>query len=53
MSLNTGSIDLIKTKSGDYVFLEVNPVGQFSMVSFPCKTFKKRYGFNIETIPQI
>jgi hypothetical protein len=39
MNLNTGSIDLICTKSGEYVFLEVNPVGQFSMVSFPCNYY--------------
>jgi ATP-GRASP peptide maturase of grasp-with-spasm system len=36
LSLITGSIDLIKDFNGDYIFLEVNPVGQFGMVSFPC-----------------
>lgn len=36
LNLNTGSIDLIKEKSGDFVFLEVNPTGQFGMVDFPC-----------------
>ena len=36
LDLNTGSIDLIKDKKGDYYFLEVNPGGQFSMVSKPC-----------------
>lgn len=39
MKLNTGSIDMIKSKSGEYVFLEVNPVGQFGMVSKPCNYF--------------
>ncbi|WP_342647321.1 grasp-with-spasm system ATP-grasp peptide maturase [Mucilaginibacter sp. CSA2-8R] len=34
--LQTGSIDLIYSKTGEFVFLEVNPVGQFSMVSTPC-----------------
>ncbi|MCK8481927.1 grasp-with-spasm system ATP-grasp peptide maturase [Psychroserpens algicola] len=34
--LNTGSFDLIKTIDNDYVFLEVNPGGQFEMVSKPC-----------------
>ncbi|WP_258099407.1 grasp-with-spasm system ATP-grasp peptide maturase [Marinoscillum pacificum] len=35
LKLNTGSIDLLV--SGDkYYFLEVNPVGQFGMVSSPC-----------------
>jgi D-alanine-D-alanine ligase-like ATP-grasp enzyme len=36
MRINCGSFDLIKTKEGKYVFLEVNPVGQFGMTSFPC-----------------
>lgn len=36
LSLDSGSIDLIKTPQNDYVFLEVNPVGQFGMVSAPC-----------------
>lgn len=36
LKLNTGSIDLIYSTSGAYVFLEVNPVGQFGMVSYPC-----------------
>jgi len=36
LGLNTGSIDFIKEKNGDYVFLEVNPSGQFSMTAFPC-----------------
>lgn len=34
--LRTGSLDLIKTKGGEYVFLEVNPCGQFGMVDVPC-----------------
>lgn len=36
LNLNCGSIDMIKEKNGDYVFLEVNPNGQFGMVDFPC-----------------
>jgi len=36
LSLDTGSIDMIVTPDNEYVFLEVNPVGQFSMTSFPC-----------------
>ncbi len=36
IGLNTGSIDMIKTPEGDYVFLEVNPSGQFGMTAFPC-----------------
>jgi ATP-GRASP peptide maturase of grasp-with-spasm system len=36
LGLTTGSIDLVKTPDGRMVFLEVNPVGQFGMVSKPC-----------------
>lgn len=36
LKLNTGSVDLIYTKTGEYVFLEVNPCGQFGMTSKPC-----------------
>jgi ATP-GRASP peptide maturase of grasp-with-spasm system len=36
LGLETGSLDLVKTATGRIVFLEVNPVGQFSMVSRPC-----------------
>lgn len=36
LDLNCGSIDMIVTPENEYVFLEVNPIGQFGMVSFPC-----------------
>ncbi|MFK7783742.1 MAG: grasp-with-spasm system ATP-grasp peptide maturase [Crocinitomicaceae bacterium] len=36
LKLDTGSIDFVKTKDGRWVYLEVNPVGQFGMVSQPC-----------------
>lgn len=36
MNLNTGSIDLILTPNDKYVFLEVNPVGQYAMVGDNC-----------------
>jgi len=39
LQLNNGSIDLIKTTGGEYVFLEVNPVGQFGMVSEACNYY--------------
>ncbi len=35
-NLNCGSVDMVVTKNNDYVFLEVNPVGQFGMTSHPC-----------------
>lgn len=33
MDLQTGSLDLILTKENEYYFLEVNPFGQYGMVS--------------------
>lgn len=36
LNLNCGSIDMIVTRTNEYFFLEVNPVGQFGMVSNPC-----------------
>ena len=36
LKLNCGSLDFILDNHGKYFFLEVNPVGQFGMVSFPC-----------------
>ncbi len=39
LCLNTGSIDLIKTPDKKYVFLEVNPTGQFGFVSKPCNYY--------------
>ena len=42
MKLNCGSIDMILDNSGDYYFLEVNPVGQFGMISYPCNYYLER-----------
>mgnify|MGYP005990263201 CR=1 FL=1 len=36
MQLDCGSIDMIVTTNNEYVFLEVNPQGQYGMVSRPC-----------------
>jgi len=36
LNLETGSVDFIKGVDGQLYFLEVNPVGQFGMVSHPC-----------------
>ncbi len=36
LGLDTGSLDLVRTADGRTVFLEVNPNGQFTMVSRPC-----------------
>ena len=43
LNLNCGSIDMIVTPENEYIFLEVNPVGQFGMVSYPCN-------YNLEKI---
>jgi ATP-GRASP peptide maturase of grasp-with-spasm system len=36
LDLETGSLDLLQARDGREVFLEVNPIGQFGMVSKPC-----------------
>lgn len=36
LNLNTGSIDLLYSDNGEYVFLEVNPVGQYLSPSIYC-----------------
>lgn len=43
MNLNCGSLDLICDEQNRFVFLEINPVGQFGMVSGPCN-------YNLEKI---
>src|SRR5688500_5360277 len=42
IDLNTGSVDLIVDKDDNYFFLEINPVGQFGMVSDPCNYFLEK-----------
>ncbi len=37
--LTSGSIDMVIDINGDYIFLEVNPVGQYGMISYPCNYF--------------
>ncbi len=36
LGLESGSVDLIYTPAKEYVFLEVNPVGQYGMISKAC-----------------
>lgn len=36
LDIHSGSIDLAFDDKGDFVFFELNPVGQFEQVSFPC-----------------
>ncbi|MBA3649538.1 MAG: grasp-with-spasm system ATP-grasp peptide maturase [Chitinophagales bacterium] len=42
LDLNCGSIDMIVNTNNEFVFLEVNPVGQFGMVSEPCNYFLEK-----------
>ena len=39
LGLNTGSIDFIYSSEGIIYFLEINPEGQFGMVSKPCNYY--------------
>lgn len=39
VKLNTGSLDILVTKDNEYIFLEVNPEGQFGMTSKPCNFY--------------
>ncbi|MCW3465061.1 grasp-with-spasm system ATP-grasp peptide maturase [Chitinophaga nivalis] len=40
--LNTGSIDMILSAAGEYVFLEVNPSGQFEWISNACNLYLEK-----------
>jgi ATP-GRASP peptide maturase of grasp-with-spasm system len=40
--LNTGSFDILVDENNEYYFLEVNPVGQFGMVSSPCNYYLEK-----------
>ena len=42
LKFSSGSIDMVVDEMGDYYFLEVNPIGQFEQVSFPCNYFLER-----------
>ena len=43
LDLSTGSIDFIIDSNSEVVFLEINPSGQFSMVSRPCNYYIERF----------
>ncbi len=42
LDMNSGSIDMVVTKDKRYVFLEVNPIGQFKQVSYPCNYYLEK-----------
>lgn len=39
LKINSGSFDIIYNKKGEYIFLEVNPIGQFQWLSHGCNYF--------------
>ncbi|HCP94658.1 MAG TPA: grasp-with-spasm system ATP-grasp peptide maturase [Bacteroidetes bacterium] len=42
VNMNCGSLDIIYNEQKEYVFLEVNPVGQFWQVSYPCNYYLEK-----------
>lgn len=42
IGINSGVIDVIVTPSNEYVFLEVNPVGHFGLVSYNCNYYLEK-----------
>lgn len=42
LDLASGSIDMLVDEKNNYYFLEVNPVGQFGMVSIPCNYYLEK-----------
>ncbi|MEO4004443.1 grasp-with-spasm system ATP-grasp peptide maturase [Flavobacterium sp. CAU 1735] len=42
LKLNSGSIDMLVSVNSEYVFLEVNPIGQFGQVSKPCNYYLEK-----------
>ena len=42
LNLKSGSFDIVVTEEGKYVFLEVNPIGQFTQVSVPCNYYLEK-----------
>lgn len=42
LCLESGSIDIIVDKGNNYIFLEVNPVGQFDFISKSCNYYIER-----------
>jgi ATP-GRASP peptide maturase of grasp-with-spasm system len=42
IGLNCCSIDLAYSTNNEFVFFEINPVGQFGMVSYPCNYYLEK-----------
>lgn len=43
MNLSSGSLDIIYTHNKEYIFLEVNPIGQFDWLSKECNYFIEKH----------
>lgn len=43
LKMKSGSLDMIVNKDGDYIFLEINPVGQFGNISVLCNFYIEKY----------
>ncbi len=43
INMKSGSLDIIVNMKGEFIFLEVNPIGQFGMVSGPCNYQIEKY----------
>lgn len=41
-NLETGSIDILVDEENHFIFLEINPVGQFGMTSSPCNYYLEK-----------
>jgi len=41
--LDSGSIDIVVTPNDEFIFLEVNPAGQFGFVSFSCNYYLEKH----------
>ncbi len=39
LDMKSGSIDILVTPQKEYFFLEINPIGQFHQVSYPCNFY--------------
>ncbi|MWW24871.1 ATP-grasp domain-containing protein [Algibacter lectus] len=51
LNLETGSLDFMLGQDNLIYFLEVNPIGQFSMVSEPCNYFlEKKIALHLKTL---
>lgn len=42
IGMTSCSVDIIKSSENEFVFLEINPVGQFGMVSYPCNYYLEK-----------